>query len=537
MARVNTETMRNRHHPGRSPVIAAEAMACTSQPVATQTALQVLRDGGNALDAAIAASATLAVVESYSTGIGGDCFILYHENATGQLHALNGSGRAAAAASVAELRARGHRSMPDQGILSVTVPGAVDAWHTANAALGRLPFADLLAPAIHYARHGYAVTPVIAHHWQACEPRLAATPEAAKAYLIDGKAPAAGAIHTQPDLAASLQLIAEQGRDAFYRGDIARAIVRYSDALDGLLSLDDFARHAAEWVTPISTEYRGARICQVPPNSQGITVLMALNMLAQTEVARHPHLSADHIHLLSEAFTLAMAERDRFVSDMAFNALPIDELLGDALAARQFARIGMHQTNRPPVASGMPRHKDTVYLSVVDRERNACSLINSVFHAFGSGLVAGETGINLQNRGGGFQLDERHFNKLEGGKRPLHTLIPAMAYQQDRPVLSFGVMGGQYQAMGQLYLISNWLDYAMDVQQALDAPRFFPCNGELALEQGVPDAVAAALSQRGHAVSTSDEPHGGGQAIMIDWARGVLHGGSDPRKDGCAGGF
>ena len=524
-------------YPGRSPVIATDAMACTSQPMATQTALQVLRDGGNALDAAIAASATLAVVESYSTGIGGDCFILYHENATGRLHALNGSGRAPAAADIAELRARGHHTMPDQGILSVTVPGAVDAWHTANAALGRLPFADLLAPAIHYARHGYAVTPVIARHWQACEQRLAATPEAAKAYLIDGKAPAAGTVHSQPDLAASLQLIAEQGRDAFYHGDIAREIVRYSDALGGLLSLDDFANHAAEWVTPISTEYRGTRICQIPPNSQGVTVLMALNILAQTEVARHTHLSADHIHLLSEAFTLAMAERDRFVSDSAFNTLPVDELCSAALATKQFARIAMHRAINPPVTSAMPVHKDTVYLSVVDRERNACSLINSVFHSFGSGLVAGKTGINLQNRGGGFRLDDRHFNRLEGGKRPLHTLIPAMAYRQGRPILSFGVMGGQYQAMGQLYLLSNWLDYHMDVQQALDAPRFFPLNGELSLEHGIPNATAAALAQRGHTVSTGAGPHGGGQAIMIDWARGVLHGGSDPRKDGHAGGF
>ena len=513
------------------------AMACASQPVATQAALDILRDGGNALDAAIAAAATLAVVEGYSTGLGGDGFLLYHENASGQLHALNGSGRAPAAADIQTLRDRGHATMPERGILTVTVPGVVDAWHTANARLGRLPFAKLLDPAIHYAEHGYAVTPVIAQHWQAHEALLAQTPEAARAYLLNGKAPKAGQVHRQPDLARSLKRIAAGGRDAFYEGEIAREIVRYSDALDGLLTLEDFAQHRSEWVEPLRSEYRGCTVCEIPPNGQGITTLMALNILEQVEVSRYAHLSADHIHLLSEAFTLAMAERDRFVSDMAFHALPIEGLLSQAFAAEQFRRIRMEQAMPQPVKSAWPNHRDTVYLTVVDEDRNACSLINSVFHSFGSGLVAGATGINLHNRGGGFVLDENHFNRLEGGKRPLHTIIPAMVYRDDAPVLSFGVMGAQYQAMGQVYVLSNWLDFGLDIQQALDAPRFFLYDGRLSLEAGVPAAVAAELGARGHRVVRAEAPHGGGQGIYIDHANGVLIGGSDPRKDGCAAGF
>ena len=529
--------MRNHQLPGRSAVMSTEAMVATSQPMATQVALQILRDGGNALDAAIAASATLSVVESYSSGIGGDCFILYHEAKTGKLHALNGSGRSPAAATIDELRTRGHQTMPDSGILPVTVPGAVDAWYTANQSLGKLDFSALLAPAINYAEKGYVVSPVIAHNWKECEALLAQTPEASAAYLVDGKAPAAGTIHHQADLARSLRLIAEQGRDAFYQGEISEEIVRFSQTHNGLFSLDDFAQHRSEWVDPISSNYRGYKVCEIPPNGQGISVLMALNILAQTKVADYAHLGAEHVHLLSEAFTLAMAERDRFVSDPAFNQLPIDTLLSDDFAKQQFARISFNRAMSQPVASVLPNHKDTVYLTVVDKDRNACSFINSVFHSWGSGLVAGNTGINLQNRGGGFSLEEGHFNQLEPSKRPMHTIIPAMVYQDDNPVLSFGVMGGQYQAMGQAYFLSNWIDYGMDVQEALDAARFFLYDGELSVESGVPLDTCNSLLQMGHNIVKADSPHGGGQAIYIDWQKGVLQGGSDPRKDGMAAGY
>jgi gamma-glutamyltranspeptidase/glutathione hydrolase len=529
--------VRNHQLPGRSAVMSTEAMVATSQPMATQVALQILHDGGNALDAAIAASATLSVVESYSSGIGGDCFILYHEAKTGKLHALNGSGRSPAAATVEEMRARGYETMPDSGILPVTVPGAIDAWHTANQSLGKLDFSALLQPAIKYAENGYVVSPVIAHNWKECESLLAQTPEASAAYLVDGKAPVAGTVHRQPNLARSLRLIAERGRDVFYQGEISEEIVRFSQSHNGLLSVDDFAEHKSEWVDPISTDYRGYRVCEIPPNGQGITTLMALNILAQTKVSDYAHLSADHVHLLSEAFTLAMAERDRFISDSAFNQLPVDKMLSDEFAKQQFARISFDHALIQPVASALPNHKDTVYLTVVDSERNACSFINSVFHSWGSGLVAGNTGINLQNRGGGFSLEEGHFNQLEPRKRPMHTIIPAMVYQGDSPVLSFGVMGGQYQAMGQVYFLSNWIDYGMDVQQALDAARFFLYDGELSVETGVPLDTRNALQQMGHKIVDADSPHGGGQAIYIDWQKGVLQGGSDPRKDGMAAGY
>jgi len=540
--------MRNNQLPGRSVVMSTEAMAATSQPMATETALQVMRDGGNALDAAIAASAVLSVVETYSSGIGGDCFILYHEAASGKLHALNGSGRAPAAATAETIRARGFDSMPVKGILSVTVPGAIDAWCEANQKLGKLDFTALLQPAIHYAEQGYAVTPVIAANWKGSEALLAATPEASKAYLVDGKAPAAGTIHRQPDLARSLRTIASQGRDVFYRGEIAAEIVRFSEAQDGLFSLDDFANHTSEWVEPISTNYRGYEVFEIPPNGQGITALMALNILAQTDVSKLPHLGADHIQLFSEAFALAMAERDRFVGDSAFNELPVAQMLADDFAQTQYARINLGQALAQPIESALPNHRDTVYLSVVDKDRNACSFINSVFDSWGSGLVAGSTGINLQNRGSGFSLEAGHFNQIEPNKRPMHTIIPAMVYRQGKPVLSFGVMGGQYQAMGQAYVLSNWIDYGMDIQQALDAARFFLYDGVLEVETGVPAAARLELSARGHNVVAVDQSQrsgvkpdtaalGGGQAIVIDWDNAVLHGGSDPRKDGHAAGY
>lgn len=529
--------LRNLQQPGRSLVMSTEAMAATSQPMATQAALQVLRDGGNALDAAIAASATLAVVESYSTGIGGDCFILYHEATSNQLHALNGSGRAPGNISLEKMYARGHEEMPIRGIEAVTVPGAIDAWWTTHQKLGKLDFDRLLQPAIHYAENGYAVTPVIAHNWAGNEALLAASPEASAAYLVDGRAPAAGSIHRQPNLAKSLRLIATQGRDVFYQGAIAEEIVRFSDAHHGFLSLDDFAQHTSEWVEPIHSDYRGHRIYEIPPNGQGITTLMALNILSQTDVSQLEHLGAGHIHLLSEAFALATAERDRFVSDTKFNTLPTEQLLSNEFAAQQYARINPDEALAQPVTSALPNHKDTVYLTVVDKDRNACSFINSVFYSWGSGLVVGDTGINLQNRGAGFSLEEGHFNQLEPGKRPLHTIIPAMVYKNEQPVLSFGVMGGQYQAMGQTYVLSNWLDYGFDLQAALDAPRFFLYDGVLGLEQGVPESSMNRLNSMGHHAVRADDPFGGGQAIAIDWENGVLQGASDPRKDGYAAGY
>jgi gamma-glutamyltranspeptidase/glutathione hydrolase len=363
------------------------------------------------------------------------------------------------------------------------------------------------------------------------------TPEASAAFLVDGKAPLTGEIHHQPDLARSLRIIAERGRDGFYQGEIAEQIVRYSDSLGGLFTLDDFANQTCEWVVPISTNYRGYEVFEIPPNGQGITTLMALNILAQTDVSALPHLGVDHVHLLSEAFTLAMAERDRFIGDSAFNPIPVEQMLSNEFAREQYARIDMNRAMLQPVASALPNHRDTVYLSVVDKDRNVCSFINSVFDSWGSGLVAGSTGINLQNRGSGFVLEDGHFNQIEPRKRPLHTIIPAMVYREDKPVLGFGVMGGQYQAIGQSYVLSNWIDYGMDIQEAIDAARFFLYDGILGVETGVPEATRAGLAARGHRVVPAEIPLGGSQAIVIDWENGVLQGGSDPRKDGHAAGY
>ena len=518
--------------------MATDAMAATSQPMATEAALQILRDGGNALDAAVAASAVLAVVEPFSTGIGGDCFMLYHEASSGKLHALNGSGAAAAAASVDALRQRGLEAIPEHGInAAVTVPGAIDAWHTACESLGRIGFDRVLQPAIHYAEDGFVVSPVIGTVWAETEAIPAMTPESSSAYLVDGKAPAIGSVHRLPDLARTLRTIAAKGRDGFYQGEVAEEIVRFSDAMGGWYSLDDFAGQRSEWVDPQISHYRGYELYEIPPNGQGITAQMMLNILGQTDLARHAHLEPDHVHLLCEAFTMAMAERDRFISDPSFNQMPVEQLLSDAFARDQFARIDMQRALPQPLESALPRHRDTVYLTVVDRDRNACSFINSTFHSWGSGLVAGSTGVNLHNRGASFRLDPEHFNRIEPGKRPMHTIIPAVMYRDGKPVLSFGVMGADYQAMGQAYVASNWIDYGMDIQEAIDAPRFMLDEQLLKVERGVPLATRDALAARGHEVVEAESPHGGGQAIVIDWDNGVLQGASDPRKDGCAAGY
>ncbi len=528
--------MRDNQYPGRSVVMSTSGMIAASQPMATQAGLAILQAGGNAMDAAIAASAVLCVTEPQSTGIGGDCFLLYHEARSGKLHGLNGSGRAPGRATLEEFERRGLMQVPEQGILSVIVPGAVDAWQTAVERFGTRSLEELLQPAIAFAEHGYAVTPVVSKAWQNNVAALTPHTESRRDFLVDGKAPAAGTVHRQPRLAKSLHQIARNGRDAFYHGPIAEEIVRFSRAQDGLLELADFAEYRSEWVEPICTDYRGMRVHEIPPNGQGITALMTLNILEHADLSRMSHLSADHLHTVIEAFKLAVAERDEYVADPAFNQLPVAEMLSKEFAARQYARIDPQRAARYPIAPAAHPHRDTVYLSVVDRDRNAVSFINSLYYPFGSGVVAGDSGIMLQNRGAGFVLEPGHFNCIAPHKRPLHTIIPAMAYRGD-DILSFGVMGGEYQPMGHVYVLSNWLDFGLDLQEAIDAPRFQPGGGVVALERPVPQAVLKALQQRGHAVGRTELSLGGAQAIYIDSKIGVLSAGSDPRKDGCALGY
>jgi gamma-glutamyltranspeptidase/glutathione hydrolase len=517
--------------------MAAGAMVATSQPMATAVALQILENGGNAMDAAVAASATLSVTEPLSTGIGGDCFLLYHEAATGKLHALNGSGRAPGRATPAAVRARNSGMLPERGILSVTVPGAVDAWQTAVERFGNCDFGALLEPAIHYAECGFVVSPVIAGTWKNHEQLFRQSADSARSMLLDGRAPAAGSRHCFPDLARSLRLIASQGKDVFYRGAVAEEIIRFSHEHKGLLELDDLASHRCEWVEPISRDYRGLTVCEVPPNAQGISTLMLLGILEQARLEKLQYLGPAHIHLFVEAFKLAQAEAARHVADPAFSDVPVEALLSGRFAQQQYARIDPGVALGFPVLPVMPQHRDTVYLTVVDKDRNIVSFINSLYHAGGSGMVAGSTGILLQNRGACFVLDEHHNNCIAPGKRPLHTIIPAMAYREGKPVLSFGVMGGSYQPLGQACVLSNWLDFRMDIQEAIDAPRFHVEDGVLRVERPIPLVTREALTRLGHQVLESETPLGGAQMIYIDHLHGVLHGGSDPRKDGCALGY
>ncbi len=529
--------MRDIQYPGRSVVMSTRAMISTSQPMATQAGLEVLKQGGNAMDAAVAACAVLCVTEPQSTGIGGDCFLLVHEAKSGKLYGLNGSGRAPARATLEEYRRRGEKTMPERGILAVTVPGAIDAWDVALKRFGTRGLGELLQPAIRFAEDGYAVTPVVAHFWKRAEALLAGHPDSRRSLLVDGRAPASGAKHRQPNLAKSLRLIAEQGRDAFYQGAIAEAMVRFSHQENGLFELEDFATHHADWVEPISTDYRGLRLYEIPPNGQGITALMALNILENVRLGEMQHLSADYLHLYVEAFKLATAERDRFVSDPDFSKIPVELLLSKDFGTRQYGRIDSGHALAHPVPSGLPEHHDTIYLTVVDEDRNCVSFINSLYQGFGSGVVAGDTGILLQNRGYGFVLEEGHFNCIAPRKRPMHTIIPAMAYRGSQPILCFGVMGGHYQAMGHSYVFTNWLDFGMDLQEAVDAPRFLPRNGELGVERPIPQATRRELERRGHRVVETDVPFGGGQLIYIDWESGVLQAASDFRKDGFAMGY
>ncbi|MEE8433438.1 MAG: gamma-glutamyltransferase [bacterium] len=536
--------MRDIHFPGRSVVMSTQGMVSTSQPMATQAGLDVLKTGGNAMDAAIAASAVLCVTEPFSTGIGGDCFLLYHEASSGQLHGLNGSGAAPARATVGEYRRRGLDAVPERGPLSVTVPGAIDAWQVAAERFGSLGLGELLQPAIAHAENGYAITPVVHHVWQKHEALLAKTPRSAETMLENGRAPGVGTLHRQPNLAKTLRLIAEQGGRTFYEGPIAKAIADTMREHDGLIGEEDLAAHQSEWVDPIHTDYRGLRLYEIPPNGQGITALMALNILENLNFGALKHLSVEYIHTLTETVKLALAERDRFVSDMRLADIPIETLLGKEFGMRQYERFNAGSALPFPLDSGLngaaaqgAPHKDTVYLTVVDKDRNCCSFINSLFHAFGSGVVAGDSGVMLQNRGACFVVEDDHFNAIAPGKRPLHTIIPAMAYRGKEPVLSFGVMGGHYQAMGHAYAFTNWLDFGMDVQQALDAPRFMPRLGQLQVERGISETTREGLRKLGHDVVETEMPLGGGQIIYIDSESGVLSAGSDPRKDGCAMGY
>ena len=530
--------MRDFHQPGRSPVHALNGMAATSQPAATLAAVDVLRAGGNAIDAAVAASAVLCVVEPQSTGVGGDCFVLYAPGGGGgEVIAYNGSGRAPAAAEAGWYIDNGISDIDIHSAHAVTVPGAIDAWTRLVADHGTKDLAELLTPAIGYAEDGYVVHPRVAHDWAGCIDKLSTTEASARIFLPGGRSPRAGEIHHQPELAATLRTIARDGRDGFYGGPVAEDIVGFLRSQGGLHTLDDFVAAAGEYVTPIQTHYRGLDIYECPPNGQGIVALIMLNLLSGFDLSSLDPLGVERLHLEVEAGRLAFRDRDAFIADPAQAEVPIERLLSAAYADELRGFISSERAigNMPP--PGLPSHPDTVYFSVVDKDRNAVSFINSTFHGFGSGLASPKSGVMLQNRGTGFVIDPDHPNCIAPGKRPLHTIIPGMALKGGRAVMPFGVMGGHYQPFGHAHFLSNMVDYGMDVQAAIDCPRLFRYGGVLEVERGIPDPVVRGLAALGHQVEVVDDPHGGGQAIWIDWESGTLTGGSDPRKDGCALGY
>jgi gamma-glutamyltranspeptidase/glutathione hydrolase len=532
------------HASARSMVIAPHGAACTSQPLASAAALAMLRAGGNAIDAAVTAAAVQGVVEPYNTGIGGDCLMLAWTARERKLHALNGTGRAPARATLDEYRRRGLAEVPPLGILAVTVPGAVDAWCEALERLGTRTLADVLAPAIAYAEDGFPVSEVIAREWGlVVRAGWLGNDDARRCFAPGGEPPGLGQLVRLPELARTLRLLADGGRDAFYRGEIADRLARFSAANDGLLTRDDLEAHRSTWVEPLTTSYRGHRLVEMPPSTQGIAALIALNVLECFDVPALAPGGADALHLRIEAMKLAFADRGRFVADPEHVAVPVAGLL-DKGYARERARLIDRSRALPGAAPGTPAlASETVYLTVADAEGNVVSFINSLFGAFGSGLVAGDTGIALQNRGRGFVLDPAHPNCIAPGKRPFHTLIPAMLLDDAGPRVSFGVMGGDVQAQGHLQVVSNLVDHELNVQEALDAPRFHVLAGnEVALEDEFPSSVKQRLLELGHAVSDPIAAllrggFGGGQAIAIDPATGCYWAASDRRKDGCAVGY
>lgn len=523
----------------RSVVMARGGMACTSQPLASLAAAETLRAGGSAVDAAICAAAVLGVVEPFMTGIGGDCFMLIWDPATQTLHGLNGSGRAPRAATREAILARGHDRMPMHGMLPVTVPGAVDAWCEALTRFGRRSLADALAPALAYAGDGFPVSEIIASQWSFAA-ALLQHDDARRAFTIGGRPPRLGEVVRLPELAASLRALAAGGRDVFYRGELARAIADCARAHGGLLDESDLAEHRSTWVEPLVTDYRGLAVCELPPNGQGLTALLALNILECFELeGAAPDLRA---HLQIEAVKLAFADRDRWIADPERAPVPVRELLDKAYAQGRAALIRPDAALKR-VASGALPAADTVYLTTADRDGMVVSLINSLYLAFGSGMVAGRTGIALQNRGFGFTLDPAHPNCIAPGKRPFHTIIPGMLLRDGRPLVSFGVMGGDMQAQGHVQLVSHLRDGGDNVQEAIERPRFNFLGGDrVALEAELAAGAGGALTRRGHVVEDESAAllaggFGGAQAIAIDPASGAYWGGSDPRKDGCAIGF
>jgi gamma-glutamyltranspeptidase/glutathione hydrolase len=536
---------------GRSVTLAPHGMVATSHPLATQIGLDVLKQGGNAIDAAIAANAAVGLMEPMSCGVGGDLYAIVWDAKSKKLYGLNASGRSPYAATRDLFAKKGLAEIPTSGPLSWSVPGCVDGWDALRKRFGTLPFDKLLDPSIRYAEEGFPVTEVIAGSWRGAERTLARRPDAAKTYLIDGRAPRAGELFKNPYLAKTYRAIAQGGRDAYYKGPLARGIVAFSEKNGGLFAAKDFEDNEPTWVDPVSTTYRGHEVWEIPPPGQGIAVLQMLNLLEGYDLKKMGPESADYWHLLVEAKKLTYADRARFYADPAFAKVPTAELISKPYAEARRKRIALDKA-MTDVPHGDPKlqHGDTIYLCVVDKDRNCVSLIQSNYNGFGSGLVPGDLGFALQNRGTLFALDKDHPNALEPHKRPFHTIIPSLVTKDGKPWLVFGVMGGDMQPQGQTEVLINLIDFGMNVQEAGEAPRIEHTGsatpkgragakdgGTVQAEEGIPREVVEELERRGHLVKRVKRNGGGYQGILIDPKTGVLHGGSEARKDGCAAGY
>ncbi len=528
--------MRNFHLAGRSTVHALNGMVATSHPLAALTAIEVLKDGGTAADAAVAACALLGVLEPQSTGIGGDCFALVQPKGEGKIVSYNGSGRAPKAATAEWYMERKMYAIPTTGVHSVSVPGAIDAWATILRDHGKFGLDRLLQPAIKAAEDGYIVAPRIAFDWKNGFEKLKAGINAPRYLLPNGKPPVAGDMMKQPELGKTLRIIAQKGRDGFYKGEVAEDIVATLRAHGGLHTLDDLAAHTTETTVPIGTTYKGLDVWQCPPNGPGITMLVMLNILSHFDLTKYAPVSIERFHLEAEAARCAYLMREQDIGDPAYVDVDIERILSKEFAEGYAKKIRMDGLLDLPKVSP-PINPSTVYISVIDKDRNVCSFINSVAHSFGSAVVTDKTGILLQNRGAGFRVQPGHPNCIAPGKRPLHTIIPSLTTRNGRAEMCFGVMGGQYQPVGQTRVLTNMLDYGLDVQEALDQPRGLHYEGVYQLEDGVPAAIVEGLKKIGHETTKIVAPLGGGQAIWIDWDKGTLTGGSEPRKDGCALGY
>jgi gamma-glutamyltranspeptidase/glutathione hydrolase len=532
----------------RSEVLAQRGMAATSQPLATQVALDILKRGGTAVDAAIAANAMLGLVEPTGCGIGGDLFAIVWDAKTKKLHGINASGRSPAGLTLEHFQSQGLKAIPAHGPLPVSVPGAVDGWFELHARFGKLPMTEILAPAIDYARRGFPVSELIAHYWALNSKRLERFPNFRKTFMPGGRAPAEGEIFRNPDLARTYDTIARGGRDAFYRGDIARTIDRYMRREGGFLRYEDMAEHRSEWVEPVSTSYRGYEVWELPPNTQGIAALQILNILEGYDLRAMGFGSPGHVHAFVEAKKLAFADRARYYADPAFYEPPVAELVSKRYAAERRKLIDPDRA-MPSAPAGKLRDGDTIYLTVADEAGNMVSLIQSNYRGMGSGMVADGLGFVFQDRGELFDLTPGRPNSYAPKKRPFHTIIPAFVTKGGKPFLSFGVMGGDTQPQMHVQIVVNVIDFGMNLQEAGDAPRILHMGssqptgevmtdgGVVHLETGFSWETVRALMAKGHTIQWDTGSYGGYQAIGWDPVQRVYHGASESRKDGHAAGF